>query len=154
MPHSLYCYVNTICDATVHASDTHALSLQCFIDTDKVGDAAAHACDTHALSSQCYIDTVGDADSYERRLRNMFPSIDFVVCKKADSIYPITSAASICAKVRSSHESSLCVVELFRCIVVCQGTYIKQGDEPRQGERNDILVGFSIHENFGYSFSL
>lgn len=33
------------------------------------------------------------------KLSNMFPSIKFVVAKKADSLYPVVSGASIVAKV-------------------------------------------------------
>ena len=47
-----------------------------------------------------YVDTVGDAERYEDKLSQLFPSIQFCVRKKADSLYPIVSAASICAKVR------------------------------------------------------
>jgi ribonuclease H2 subunit A len=46
-----------------------------------------------------YIDTVGDPDKYREKLEKIFIGIDIVVCKKADSIYPVVSAASICAKV-------------------------------------------------------
>lgn len=46
-----------------------------------------------------YIDTVGDAQQYSKRLSNHFPGIDFMVCPKADSLYPIVSIASIVAKV-------------------------------------------------------
>ena len=48
---------------------------------------------------QVYVDTVGDSERYEEKLSRLFPSIQFCVRKKADSLYPIVSAASICAKV-------------------------------------------------------
>jgi ribonuclease HII len=43
----------------------------------------------------CYIDTVGNASSYQRRLEQEFPDIEFVVESKADDTYPPCSAASI-----------------------------------------------------------
>ncbi|OMJ22581.1 Ribonuclease H2 subunit A [Smittium culicis] len=46
-----------------------------------------------------YIDTVGPPESYTRKLEPIFPGIKIKVAKKADSLYPIVSAASICAKV-------------------------------------------------------
>jgi len=46
-----------------------------------------------------YIDTVGDPGKYEMKLSKHFPSIKFVVAKKADSLYPVVSGASIVAKV-------------------------------------------------------
>ncbi|KAG8493380.1 hypothetical protein CXB51_010810 [Gossypium anomalum] len=46
-----------------------------------------------------YLDTVGDADKYRIKLSERFPSIKFVVAKKADSLYPVVSGASIVAKV-------------------------------------------------------
>lgn len=50
---------------------------------------------------QAYLDTVGDADKYRIKLSERFPSIKFVVAKKADSLYPVVSGASIVAKVSS-----------------------------------------------------
>merc|ERR1719216_590529 len=48
-----------------------------------------------------YLDTVGAPESYEEKLRNHFMGYDvrFTVSKKADALFPVVSAASICAKV-------------------------------------------------------
>ena len=54
-----------------------------------------------APAMQVYVDTVGDPKKYEAKLSHLFPGIKCVVRKKADSLYPIVSAASICAKVWS-----------------------------------------------------
>jgi ribonuclease H2 subunit A len=56
---------------------------------------------------QAFIDTVGDAESYKRRLSTKFPGIEFTVCPKADSLYPIVSVASIVAKVVRDSSTSL-----------------------------------------------
>ncbi|PKA52572.1 Ribonuclease H2 subunit A [Apostasia shenzhenica] len=51
------------------------------------------------LLSEVYVDTVGDAAKYETKLSELFPGIKFIVSKKADSLYPVVSGASIVAKV-------------------------------------------------------
>ena len=49
---------------------------------------------------EIYVDTVGTAKDYEKYLQAKFPEVPTIVVSiKADSIYPIVSAASICAKV-------------------------------------------------------
>lgn len=48
---------------------------------------------------QVYLDTVGDAEKYRIKLSERFPAVKFVVSKKADSLYPVVSGASIVAKV-------------------------------------------------------
>ena len=42
---------------------------------------------------------MGDPEKYQIKLTEKFPGIKFVVAKKADSLYPVVSGASIVAKV-------------------------------------------------------
>ncbi|XP_008787589.1 ribonuclease H2 subunit A [Phoenix dactylifera] len=51
------------------------------------------------LLTEVYVDTVGDAEKYRIKLSERFPGVNFVVAKKADSLYPVVSGASIVAKV-------------------------------------------------------
>ncbi|WOL16973.1 ribonuclease H2 subunit A isoform X3 [Canna indica] len=54
--------------------------------------------DMGVLLTEVYVDTVGDAEKYRIKLSEKFPGIKFVVAKKADSLYPVVSGASIVAK--------------------------------------------------------
>lgn len=48
---------------------------------------------------EIYIDTIGQPAAYQKKLERVFPNAKITVAKKADSLYPCVSAASVCAKV-------------------------------------------------------
>lgn len=60
--------------------------------------------------SKMFVDTVGPPEKYQAKLEAALPGIKVTVSKKADALYPVVSAASICAKV--SRDISL---KMFKC---------------------------------------
>ncbi|EHB14479.1 Ribonuclease H2 subunit A [Heterocephalus glaber] len=58
-----------------------------------------YALDQGVKVTQVFVDTVGLPEMYQKRLQQRFPEITVTVKAKADALYPVVSAASICAKV-------------------------------------------------------
>lgn len=57
---------------------------------------------------EIYIDTIGSPQVYQKKLERIFPTTSITVAKKADSLYPCVSAASVCAKVTRDAALEVC----------------------------------------------
>ncbi|KAF1944887.1 hypothetical protein EJ02DRAFT_463736 [Clathrospora elynae] len=58
--------------------------------------------------TEIYIDTIGRPEVYQTKLERIWPTIRITVAKKADSLYPVVSAASVCAKVTRDAALDVC----------------------------------------------
>ncbi|KAL6720136.1 hypothetical protein ACLMJK_002057 [Lecanora helva] len=57
---------------------------------------------------EIFIDTIGSPAIYQKKLERIFPTTSITVAKKADSLYPCVSAASVCAKVTRDAALEVC----------------------------------------------
>jgi ribonuclease H2 subunit A len=57
---------------------------------------------------ELYVDTIGRPEPYQKRLEQIFPTMKVTVAKKADSLYPCVSAASVAAKVTRDAALDVC----------------------------------------------
>lgn len=78
---------------------------------------------------EIFVDTLGPPVTHRQKLERIFPTIKIVVEKKADSLYPVVSAASIVAKVTRDVSCDM----LYEYII-CQPTICNGADS------NEILV--------------
>ncbi len=66
---------------------------------DTAANLVRKALDDGVKVASVFVDTVGPPEKYQAKLEAIFPELKITVAKKADSLYPCVSAASICAKV-------------------------------------------------------
>ena len=66
---------------------------------DATIDLIQAICDQSVNVKKIFIDTIGKPEVYQKKLELIFPTQQITVAKKADSLYPCVSAASVCAKV-------------------------------------------------------
>ncbi|KAG8526362.1 uncharacterized protein KY384_000355 [Bacidia gigantensis] len=57
---------------------------------------------------EIYIDTIGSPKVYQTKLERIFPTTKITVAKKADSLYPCVSAASVVAKTTRDAALKVC----------------------------------------------
>lgn len=58
--------------------------------------------------AEIYIDTIGKPEVYQKKLERIWPMCKITVAKKADSLFPCVSAASVAAKVTRDAALDVC----------------------------------------------
>lgn len=82
--------------AQLKPNGTYNLNAQAM---DATVDLIQQVVDSGVNIREVYIDTIGPPAAYQKKLERIFPTLSITVAKKADSLYPCVSAASVCAKV-------------------------------------------------------
>ncbi|KAF6008260.1 hypothetical protein HII13_004044 [Brettanomyces bruxellensis] len=95
---------------------------------------------------EVYIDTVGPPAVYQKKLQGRFPGLKITVTKKADSLFPIVSAASIVAKV--TRDSSIEQSRLCRSIPTVWGS-----GYPSDPRTSKWLNG-NVHPLYGWDLNV
>ena len=77
---------------------------------------------------EVYIDTIGKPEVYQKKLERIFPVTKVTVAKKADSLYPCVSAASVCAKVTRDAALEVCWQEHVKALGgAAEGAHVSEG---------------------------
>ncbi|EPY51800.1 ribonuclease H2 complex subunit Rnh201 [Schizosaccharomyces cryophilus OY26] len=108
---------------------------------DTTMDLIQKVYDSGVRVTEIYVDTVGPPDTYQQKLQARFPQAKVKVTKKADSLFPIVSLASICAKVTRDIQ-----LELVRYLLQTQDW----GSGYSADARTTKWLRSSVHPVFGW----
>lgn len=98
---------------------------------------------------EIYIDTIGKPEVYQKKLERIWPTISITVAKKADSLYPVVSAASVCAKVTRDAALEVCY-QPYRTAAEAQPEQISWGSGYPSDGRTSTWLKQNIDPVFGW----
>ncbi|EMC96198.1 hypothetical protein BAUCODRAFT_122230 [Baudoinia panamericana UAMH 10762] len=130
--------------AQLKANGAYNLNAQAM---DATVDLIQQVLDLGVNVCEVYIDTIGPPATYQKRLERIFPSLSITVAKKADSLYPCVSAASVCAKV--TRDASLDVLYSTYAEIADCGEMAWGSGYPSDGRCTTWLKG-NMHPLFGW----